>query len=99
MATIDYLPMTPSGQAARILAAWSSRNSAGLHEELERSLRLSGEPDSSVHEERLQLLHAVTEGMRHSPDPLTAVDPKMRRCLDLLRHLSQLPEAPRPSTF
>jgi len=91
--------MTPSGQAARILAAWSSRNTVGLHRELERSLDLYDEPDSSVEDERLQLLRAVTEGMRLSPDPLTNGDPKLRRCVDLLRHLSQMPEPPRPSTF
>ena len=90
--------MTPSGQAARILAAWRSRNTVGLHEELERTRQLT-EPRCPVQEERLELLRAVTEGMRHSPDPLTNVDPKLRRCLDLLRHLSQMPEGPRPSTF
>jgi len=84
--------VTPAYQAARILDAWSSRNSSGLHEELRRSMDLAC-PDQpwSLDEERLQLLRAVAEGIQHAPDPLTTGDAKLRRCLDLLRHLAQTP--------
>jgi hypothetical protein len=82
--------LTPADQAARILAAWTSQNATGLHEELQRSLELSSaQPAWGVQEERLQLLRALTEGMQDAPDPLTPEDPKLRRCLDLLRHLAQ----------
>lgn len=83
---------TPADQAARILAAWTSRNATGLHEELQRSLELSSAQAAwGIVEERLQLLQAVTEGMQDATDPLTTGDPKLRRCLDLLRHLAQTP--------
>jgi hypothetical protein len=83
---------TPADQAARILAAWTSQNASGLHEELQRSLELSSTQTAwGIVEERLQLLQAVTEGMQDAPNPLTAGDPKLRRCLDLLRHLAQTP--------
>ncbi len=82
--------LTPADQAARILAAWTSQNATGLHEELQRSLELSWTPQAGcAEEERLQLLRALTEGMQDAPDPLTPGDPKLRRCLDLLRHLAQ----------
>ena len=85
-------PLTPAGQAARVLAAWMSQNAAGLNEELQRSLRLSAEESAwGVQEERLQLLRAVTEGIQDAPDPLTPSDPKLRRCLYLLHHLAQTP--------
>jgi len=86
----DPSTLTPADQAARILAAWTSQNATGLHEELQRSLDLSSaEPAWGIHEERFQLLRAVTEGIQDAPDPLTPGDPKLRRCLDLLRHLAQ----------
>jgi hypothetical protein len=86
----DSSSFTPADQAARILAAWTSQNATGLHEELRRSLALSSEqPVWGLQEERLQLLRALTEGMQDAPDPLTPADPKLRRCLDLLRHLAQ----------
>ena len=92
MPVSDLASVTPAHQAARILAAWTSRNSAGLHEELRRSFDLCC-PDHSrgLQEERLQLLQAVAEGMQHAPDPLRAGDRKLERCLDLLRHLAQTP--------
>jgi hypothetical protein len=92
MPVSDLASVTPAHQAARILAAWTSRNSVGLHEELRRSFDLCC-PDQSrgLQEERLQLLQAVAEGMRHAPDPLQAGDRKLERCLELLRHLAQTP--------
>ena len=85
-------PMTPAYQAARILAAWRSQNATGLHQELQRSLELSAdEQPRSFLEERCQLLRAATQGIQDAPDPLTAGDPKLRRCLDLLQHLAQMP--------
>jgi hypothetical protein len=88
----DSPTLTPADQAARILAAWTSQNATGLHEELQRSLELSaGQPAWGIQEERLQLLRAVTEGIKDVPDPLTPGDPKLRRCLYLLRHLAQTP--------
>ena len=84
--------LTPADQAARILAAWTSQNATGLHEELQRSLELSSaQPVRSIQEERLQLLRAVTEGIQEAADPLTAGDPKLERCLYLLRHLARTP--------
>ena len=92
MPVSDLASVTPAHQAARILAAWTSRNSVGLHEELRRSFDLCC-PDQSrgLQEERLQLLQAVAEGMRDAPDPLQAGDRKLERCLELLRHLAQTP--------
>lgn len=92
MPVSDLTSVTPAHQAARILAAWTCRNSVGLHEELRRSFDLCC-PDHSrgLQEERLQLLQAVAEGMQHAPDPLRAGDRKLERCLDLLRHLAQTP--------
>ena len=82
----------PAYQAARILNAWRSRNAAGLREELERSLELPEDPKAgSMQEERCQLLRAITVGIKDSPNPLTPDDAKLRRCLDLLQHLAQLP--------
>jgi len=82
--------LTPADQAARILAAWTSQNATGLHEELRRSLEISfAQPALAIQEERLQLLRAVTEGIQDAPDPLTLEDPKLQRCLYLLRHLAQ----------
>ncbi|HEV3331720.1 MAG TPA: hypothetical protein VG096_12100 [Bryobacteraceae bacterium] len=86
----DAPSLTPADQAARILAAWTSQNATGLHEELRRSLELSeAQPAWGIQEERLQLLRAVTEGMQDAADPLTPGDPKLRRCLYLLRHLAE----------
>jgi hypothetical protein len=82
--------LTAADQAARILAAWTSQNATGLNEELRKGLELSSEqPAWGIQEERLQLLRAVTEGIKDAPDPLTTGDPKLRRCLYLLRHLAQ----------
>jgi hypothetical protein len=92
MTLSDASTLTPAHQAARILAAWTSQNATGLHEELQRSLELSStQPVRSIQEERLQLLRAVTEGMQGAADPLTPGDRKLQRCLDLLRHLAQTP--------
>ena len=92
MTLSDTSSLTPADQAARILAAWTSQNATGLHEELRRSLELSAiEPAWSIQEERLQLLRAVTQGMQNAADPLTRGDRKLDRCLDLLRHLAQTP--------
>ena len=84
--------LTPADQAARLLAAWASGNPAGLREELRRSLELDcpGHP-RSFQEEQLQLLRAAAEGMRFCLDPLRQADPKLQRCLDLLRHLAETP--------
>jgi len=88
MPVTDLVSVTTAHQAARILAAWDSRNPAGLQVELQRSLNLCC-PDHSwgLQEERLQLLQAVAEGIQHAPDPLVPGDRKVERCLDLLRHL------------
>jgi hypothetical protein len=94
MTLIEQSSLTPAGQAARILAAWVSQNATGFHEELQKSLELSSaQPVAGIQEERLQLLRAVTEGIQDIADPLTPDDPKLRRCLYLLRHLVQTPEA------
>jgi hypothetical protein len=93
MTLSERTPLTPASQAARILAAWTSQNATGFHEELQRSLELSAaQPAWGIQEERLQLLRAVTEGIQDIADPLTPGDPKLRRCLYLLRHLAQTPE-------
>jgi hypothetical protein len=88
MPVSDLVSTTPAHQAARILAAWDSRNPAGLQAELQRSLDLRC-PDHSwgLQEERLELLQAVAEGIRHAPDPLAPGNGQVERCLDLLRHL------------
>jgi len=88
MPVSDFVSVTPAHQAARILAAWDSRNSAGLQVELQRSLDLCC-PDHSwgLQEERLQLLQAVAEDIRHAGDPLVPGNRKVERCLNLLRHL------------
>ena len=80
--------VSPSDQAARLLTAWVSRNPAGLREELRRSRELDcglGVRDLES-EERVQLLRAVAAGIEQSP----AEDPKLRCCLDLLRHLAEM---------
>ncbi len=88
MPVSEPVSVTPAHQAARILAAWNSRNPAGLQLELERSLNLCC-PDHAwgLQEERLELLQAVAGGIRHAPDPLVPGDRQVERCLDLLRHL------------
>ena len=92
MTLLDPSTLTPADQAARILAAWTSQNATGLHEELQRSLELSSaQPPWSFQDERLQLLRAVSQGMQDAADPLTPGDRKLQRCLDLLRHLAQTP--------
>jgi len=84
--------LTPAHQAARILAAWTQQNATGLDEELRKGLELAtAEHVPGIQDERLQLLRAVTEGIKDAPDPLTPSDPKLRRCLFLLRHLAQTP--------
>jgi len=89
MPVSHLVSVTPAHQASRILAAWSSRNPAGLQAELQRSFDLSC-PDRSwgLQEERLELLQAVAGGIQCAPDPLVPGDRKVARCLDLLRHLA-----------
>jgi hypothetical protein len=86
----DSSTFTPADQAARILAAWTSQNASGLHEELQRSLEFSSAQTAwGIEEDRFELLRAVTEGIQDAPDPLTPADPKLQRCLYLLRHLAE----------
>jgi len=88
----DPSAISPSGQAARLLLAWNSRDAAGLREELRRSLELAcPERARSHHEEQLQLLQAAAEGIRLAPNPLATKDPRLASCLDLLRHLAGTP--------
>ena len=84
--------VTPARQAERILAAWDSGDRPLLRQELHSSRRLSShEYSPGMDEERLELLTAITENMLRAPDPLLTghKDPSIRRCLDLLVHLSR----------
>lgn len=85
--------LTPALQAGRILAAWASGDAPLLHEELQKSQHLGGAPGQGLDEERLELLHAVSEGMLRAQDPFRGGrrNPAIRRCLDLLAHLAQSP--------
>jgi len=89
-------PVTPSGQAERILKAWAAGNQPLLHQELERGQGLRCAPGRGLDEERLELLQAVSHGMLRAPDVLQSGknDPSVRRCLDLLAHLAQAPGGP-----
>ena len=83
-------------QAGRILDAWASGNQPLLQRELENSRQLSPSGRmTGIDEERVELLRAISEGMLRSAGPL-AVDPAVRRCLDVLRHLAKRP-APQTS--
>jgi hypothetical protein len=88
MPTAEVSTVSSSQQAARLLTAWVSRNPTGLREELRNSLHLDAvrTPQNWEEEERTQLLHAVASSIQQS----SAGDPKLRCCVDLLRHLAEM---------
>jgi hypothetical protein len=84
------LMTTPPVQAARLLAAWSSRNSDGFRAELQRTLGLNCPiHPRALHEEQWQLLHAAAGGIQQAGEPLHDDDPMLQSCLHLLRHLAR----------
>ena|SRR5581483_2348916 len=91
MAPVQKLPVTPSLQAERILAAWASGDKTRLRQELRKSQQLDAPAARGLDEERFELLQAVSEGMLRASDPLShgRRDPAVRRCLDLLAHLAK----------
>ena len=81
---------TPPIQAARLLAAWSSRNFDGFRAELQRTLGLNcPSRPRPLHEEQWQLLRAAAGGIQQVRDPLQDDDPMLQSCLHLLRHLAR----------
>ena|SRR5579864_2664933 len=95
MPLADTLSTSPSFQAGRILEAFASGNEPLLHQELRKTRNLGRLPAHGLEEERFELLQAVSEGMLRFPNPLAEGrrDPAVRRCLDLLAHLAQVPGA------
>ena len=95
MPLADTLSTSPARQAGRILEAFASGNEPLLHQELQRSREISCTGARGLEAERLELLQALAAGMLRSRTPLAEgrKDPAVRRCLDLLAHLAQVPRA------
>jgi len=88
MPLVETPAVSSTHRAVRLLSAWVSRDPGGLHEELRKSLEREALPvaRSWEEEDRIQLLRAVATGIQQSP----AGDPKLRCCVDLLRHLAEM---------
>lgn len=97
-------PSIAGDLAQDLLAAWNSRDACELSAEIERTLSLSLEVNSSVELERLQLLLAIAEHLRGCDNPfaLRRDSPVLELCRTLLGHLAAHtfpfgPAKPRPA--